>query len=72
MNKIFLVEWSVIFEMSDIMYFKDLVWANSEEEAKARLLSEKEEKARNADGVISTVKVKECIPENGIFHLGSI
>lgn len=72
MNKIFLVKWSVIFEMEDTVYFRDLVWANSEEEAKKRLLSEKEENVRNADGVIATVKVVECIPKNGIFHLDSI
>ena len=70
MNKIFLVRWSVIFETSDIMRFKTLVWATSEEEAKARLLNEKAKNVRDADGFLAIVEVEECIPKDGFFYLG--
>ena len=71
MNKVFLVELSVIFEMEEMIRYKYLVWANSKEEAKEKLLKDKERSVLNADGVIATIKVVECPPQNGIFHLGT-
>lgn len=71
MNNIFLVEWSATFGMGDSIRFKDLVWANSKEEAKEKILSENEKKVRSEDAFMGIIKVTECIPQNGIFHLGS-
>lgn len=71
MNKVFLVELTVIFEMEERIRYKYLVWANSKEEAKEKLLKDKERAVLNADGVIVTGKVVECNPQNGIFYLGT-